>query len=82
MCGIVGAYLQSGSVVESLVEGLRVLEYRGYDSSGIGVIGDRGEVQWSAHANAVTGGMLNLTPFEECVGVFRRGFYAIDIGVG
>ena len=42
MCGIVGAYLQSGSVVESLVEGLRVLEYRGYDSSGIGVIGDQG----------------------------------------
>jgi len=39
MCGIVGALLEEGSVVESLLEGLRLLEYRGYDSAGVAVIG-------------------------------------------
>lgn len=36
MCGIVG-YIGNKSVVDILVEGLRKLEYRGYDSSGIAV---------------------------------------------
>ena len=37
MCGIVGAVSRSGAVLESLVEGLRLMEYRGYDSCGIAV---------------------------------------------
>ena len=36
MCGIVGAFVRSGSVVPGLIQGLRTLEYRGYDSAGIG----------------------------------------------
>lgn len=36
MCGIVG-YIGNKSVVEILTEGLRKLEYRGYDSSGIAI---------------------------------------------
>jgi glucosamine--fructose-6-phosphate aminotransferase (isomerizing) len=39
MCGIVGAVRQSGGVLAGLIEGLRVLEYRGYDSCGIAVAG-------------------------------------------
>ncbi len=35
MCGIVGASLRKGSVLPLLVDGLRVMEYRGYDSAGI-----------------------------------------------
>jgi len=42
MCGIVGAALQRGSVARLLVEALRVLEYRGYDSSGLGVLAPSG----------------------------------------
>lgn len=38
MCGIVGAFTIDGSVVPDLVRGLRTLEYRGYDSAGIGVV--------------------------------------------
>jgi len=38
MCGIVGTIRRGGSVVEGLIEGLRVLEYRGYDSSGVAVV--------------------------------------------
>jgi len=37
MCGIVG-YLGSRDTVEVLLEGLRRLEYRGYDSAGIAVL--------------------------------------------
>ncbi len=37
MCGIVGAVAQR-DVVDILVEGLRRLEYRGYDSAGVAVV--------------------------------------------
>ena len=37
MCGIVGAYSRSGAVLGGLIEGLRKLEYRGYDSCGVAV---------------------------------------------
>src|SRR5690606_30970807 len=44
MCGIVGAVAQR-DVVEILVEGLRRLEYRGYDSAGVAVVNAQGELQ-------------------------------------
>ena len=44
MCGIVGAVAQR-DVVEILVEGLRRLEYRGYDSAGVAVINVSGDLQ-------------------------------------
>lgn len=37
MCGIVGAIRQNNNVVDFLTDGLKRLEYRGYDSSGIAV---------------------------------------------
>ena len=40
MCGIVGAAARR-DIVPVLVEGLRRLEYRGYDSCGVATIGDR-----------------------------------------
>ncbi|MBI3075762.1 MAG: glutamine--fructose-6-phosphate transaminase (isomerizing) [Deltaproteobacteria bacterium] len=43
MCGIVG-YIGQRQAVEVLVDGLRRLEYRGYDSSGVAVV-DGGEVR-------------------------------------
>src|SRR3954449_5523212 len=42
MCGIIG-YIGSKQVVPVLVDGLRRLEYRGYDSAGVAVVCD-GEV--------------------------------------
>ncbi len=41
MCGIIG-YVGSGEVVPVLLDGLRRLEYRGYDSAGIAVMGTGG----------------------------------------
>ena len=44
MCGIVGGVAER-NVVPILLEGLRRLEYRGYDSSGIAVLNKKGELQ-------------------------------------
>jgi len=41
MCGIVGAVAQR-NIVSVLIEGLRRLEYRGYDSCGVAVLGQNG----------------------------------------
>ncbi|MGY0219558.1 glutamine--fructose-6-phosphate transaminase (isomerizing) [Endozoicomonadaceae bacterium StTr2] len=43
MCGIVGAVAQR-DVAPILLEGLRRLEYRGYDSAGMAVIDDNGQM--------------------------------------
>ncbi|MGF1749077.1 MULTISPECIES: glutamine--fructose-6-phosphate transaminase (isomerizing) [Vibrio] len=43
MCGIVGAVAQR-DVAEILVEGLRRLEYRGYDSAGVAVVNESAEL--------------------------------------
>jgi glucosamine--fructose-6-phosphate aminotransferase (isomerizing) len=44
MCGIVG-YIGPKKVVPVIIEGLRKLEYRGYDSAGIAVVGSDGKLQ-------------------------------------
>jgi glucosamine--fructose-6-phosphate aminotransferase (isomerizing) len=44
MCGIVGAIAQR-PVSEILLEGLRRLEYRGYDSAGVAILDDKQRIQ-------------------------------------
>ena len=46
MCGIVGAIAER-DVVPILIEGLKRLEYRGYDSAGVAVVHDNGEIERS-----------------------------------
>ncbi len=38
MCGIVGFYSKKSNLAETLLDGLKKLEYRGYDSSGIALV--------------------------------------------
>ena len=44
MCGIVGA-IANRDIVPVLVEGLRRLEYRGYDSAGVAVVDGTGKLK-------------------------------------
>jgi glucosamine--fructose-6-phosphate aminotransferase (isomerizing) len=60
MCGIVGAIAQR-NVVPILLEGLRRLEYRGYDSAGLAVRGPDGAMQRIRSVGKV----INLSEMEE-----------------
>ncbi len=43
MCGIVG-YIGNGNVYDVLIKGLHRLEYRGYDSAGVALVGSDGKL--------------------------------------
>lgn len=45
MCGIVGVVQSHGNAVDFLTTGLKRLEYRGYDSSGIAVLNPQGDIE-------------------------------------
>jgi glucosamine--fructose-6-phosphate aminotransferase (isomerizing) len=49
MCGIVG-YVGPNSSLAVLLGGLSRLEYRGYDSAGVAIIGEDGELETRKHA--------------------------------
>ncbi|MFY0663636.1 MAG: glutamine--fructose-6-phosphate transaminase (isomerizing) [Natronospirillum sp.] len=53
MCGIVGAVAQR-DIVEILVEGLRRLEYRGYDSAGVAVMQANGTLEQTKRLGKVS----------------------------
>ena len=42
MCGIVGIIGRERRAVDVLLDGLESLEYRGYDSAGVAILGDGG----------------------------------------
>ena len=59
MCGIVG-YVGKKQVVPIIIEGLRRLEYRGYDSAGIAVAGN-GDRSSSSEALSLIPALVVLT---------------------
>lgn len=70
MCGIVGAIAER-NVVPILVEGLRRLEYRGYDSAGLAVIKADGSLGLSRAVGKVAGlqEKLDANPMSGMLGV-------------
>lgn len=70
MCGIVGAVAQR-DVSRILLEGLRNLEYRGYDSAGLAII-DRDGNLWRRRAVGKVeqlAGQLDVQPLAGAIGV-------------
>ncbi len=69
MCGIIG-YVGQQEVVPVVLDGLRRLEYRGYDSAGIAVVGPEGiEVRRSAGKLANLEAVLRDKPLSGAYGI-------------
>jgi glucosamine--fructose-6-phosphate aminotransferase (isomerizing) len=69
MCGIVG-YVGRQESVPILLEGLRRLEYRGYDSSGVAVLnGDGLKIQKAAGKIGILEALLAKSPTRGTVGI-------------
>jgi len=70
MCGIVGA-VADRDIVPVLIEGLRRLEYRGYDSAGLAVVQDDGSIGLSRAVGKVAelDEKLKESPLQGKIGV-------------
>jgi glucosamine--fructose-6-phosphate aminotransferase (isomerizing) len=67
MCGIVG-YVGQREATPILLEGLRRLEYRGYDSAGLAVV-DEGRLQITKRAGRVAGLREMVKPSPATSGI-------------
>jgi glucosamine--fructose-6-phosphate aminotransferase (isomerizing) len=69
MCGIVG-YVGDKSAIDIVLEGLKRLEYRGYDSAGAAVIGPEGlQIRRAAGRIKVLEGILRERPIDGHIGL-------------
>ena len=69
MCGIVG-YVGPKPVTSLLIDGLKRLEYRGYDSAGVAVMNGRGlEIRKTAGKISRLEALLNTAPVEGTTGI-------------
>ncbi len=70
MCGIVGAVAER-NIVPILIEGLRRLEYRGYDSAGVAVVDNKNELRLARTVGKVAEleEKLAQSPLEGRIGV-------------
>lgn len=70
MCGIVG-YIGKSPAADFLLDGLRRLEYRGYDSSGIATIPERGKLETTRAVGRIDklSDRLSTTPLSGNIGI-------------
>ncbi|MDD4290906.1 MAG: glutamine--fructose-6-phosphate transaminase (isomerizing) [Clostridia bacterium] len=75
MCGIFG-YIGQKPAVDQLLLGLKVLEYRGYDSAGIAVLNDKGSINILKREGKIIN-LLNAFKSLE-----KNKIYASQCGIG
>ncbi|HYL46912.1 MAG TPA: glutamine--fructose-6-phosphate transaminase (isomerizing) [Candidatus Limnocylindrales bacterium] len=70
MCGIVG-YIGPKRVVPLILDGLKRLEYRGYDSAGIAVVGENGKMEVRRASGKLRNleEAIRLAPFDGVYGI-------------
>ena len=70
MCGIVG-YVGNKQVVPLIIDGLRKLEYRGYDSAGIAVVDDNQSLDCAAPKEnfEISKKCIRLNPLDGNYGI-------------
>jgi glutamine---fructose-6-phosphate transaminase (isomerizing) len=74
MCGIVG-YLGTQTAVPLMIEGLRQLEYRGYDSAGVAFLNDENVLE----VYKASGKLVNL---ENILPAHALSHTAANVGIG
>ena len=74
MCGIF-AYAGSENAVPLLIDGLRSVEYRGYDSAGISVIDESGSIQTVKRGD-------HKASLENLAGAVANGEVSGNVGIG
>ena len=67
MCGIVGAVAER-NIIPVLMEGLRRLEYRGYDSAGLAALDEAGKLDRRRTLGkvAILANLANAMPIRIC----------------
>jgi glucosamine--fructose-6-phosphate aminotransferase (isomerizing) len=70
MCGIVG-YIGSKPVVPLILDGLKHLEYRGYDSAGIAIVGQNGKLEIRRASGKLRNleELIRISPLEGVYGI-------------
>ncbi|MDB6129200.1 MAG: glmS [Verrucomicrobiales bacterium] len=72
MCGIVG-YVGKQQATPILIEGLRRLEYRGYDSAGLSILTHAGILQTRKKKGRIDEGLFRLTQSSPVLGTIGIG---------
>ena len=73
MCGIIG-YIGPKDVVPVLIDGLRKLEYRGYDSAGVAVVSHVARTSAQRRQVIEPGRVIHLDPSPAIRGLRRRPY--------
>lgn len=71
MCGIIGVLSGSRNVVPHLIESLKLLEYRGYDSAGVAVLAEDGSIRRRRSPGKISAleSLLNAKPVGGLAGL-------------
>ena len=82
MCGIVGTIGKQRRAQDVLIEGLRRLEYRGYDSAGVAISSTRDGEAAPVEVRRAVGKLENLeekiSNVEELIDAFDTRFQEVD----